>query len=108
MSFPGYVINDDVFPLRDTVFRRFVKARGLLVVGDGTNIEAVKIIDERAKVVDNSDMSIVVITMHVDLMQLADDLGALPRTAGVMVEYRDTETFGFDNAGVPFVSGTFR
>ena len=80
----------------------FVKARGLLVVGEGkiaTITKAVKMIDERAKV---RDMSIVVITKHVDLTQIAEDFGALPRTAGVMVEY--AETFLFDDA---FDSGVF-
>ena len=111
VPFRGDVIHDAVFPLPDAVFRRFVRARGLLVLGDGTIAtfaKAVRYIDDRAKIVDNRDMSIVVITRYVDLMTLADEIGALPRTAGVMVEYRDAGTFGFDDAGVPFDSGGFR
>ena len=34
-------------------------------------------------------------------------IGALPRTAGVLIIYADRGRFGFDQAGVPFDQGAF-
>ena len=69
---------------------RFVKARAVTVLSDGTfatYVKAVRLIDPNATVVDNRDMSVTVTTALQDLLELADGIGALPRTAGVMVIY---------------------
>ena len=94
LPFRGAVANDAVYPLPDAVYRLFVKARAIMVVGDGTVqtfAEAVRVIDPDAAVVDNRDMTVTVtVTVTTGLrptLELADGIGALPRTAGVMVVY---------------------
>ena len=77
-------------PLPDAIYRRFVKARAVTVLSDGTAatyVKAVRLIDPTATVVDNRDMTVTVTTALQDLLELADGIGALPRTAGVMVIY---------------------
>ena len=88
--FRGDAANDAVYPLPDAIYRRFVKARGLTVLSDGTfatYVKAVRFIDPNATVVDNRDMTVTVTTALQSLMELADASGVLPRTAGVMVIY---------------------
>ena len=88
--FRGAAANDAVFPLPDPVFRGFVKARAILVLGNGTVQtfrHAVHQVDPSAVVTDNRDMTVDVTTQFTELLQLADDIGAFPRTAGVRVEY---------------------
>ena len=90
LPFRGSVANAAVYPLPDAVFRRFVKARAVLVLGDGTIYkftEAVLHIDPAATILDNRDMSVSITTSLQTLLELADESGALPRTAGVMVIY---------------------
>ena len=77
-------------PLPDAIYRRFVKARAVTVLSDGTfatYVKAVRFIDPNATVVDNRDMTVTVTTALQSLLELADGIGALPRTAGVMVIY---------------------
>ena len=84
--------------------------RGVAVLGDGTfatYAKAVQLIDPTASVFDNRDMTLRVVTSRRVFVELADSLGALPRTAGVMVRYADRGRFGFDLAGVPFDQGPF-
>ena len=79
-----------MYPLPDAVYRRFVKARAVTVLSDGTfatYVKAVRLIDPNSTVVDNRDMTVTVTTALQDLLELADGIGALPRTAGVMVIY---------------------
>ena len=86
VPFKGDQVNDAVYPLGDTIFRRFVKARAVLVLGDGTEqtfTKGVRYIDPAAQVRDNRDMSITVLTDRQVFLELADTAGALPRTAGV-------------------------
>lgn len=74
------------YPLPDDVFRRFVQSRALLIFGDGTVStfeRAVQFIDPDASVTDNRNMSVTVTTSRRDLIELADSIEALPRTAGV-------------------------
>ena len=88
--FRGDAANDAVYPLPDAIYRRFVKARAVTVLSDGTfatYVKAVRLIDPNATVVDNRDMTVTVTTALQDLLELADGIGALPRTAGVMVIY---------------------
>ena len=88
--FRGDAANDAVYPLPDAIYRRFVKARAVTVLSDGTfatYVKAVRLIDPNATVVDNRDMSVTVTTALQSLVELADGIGALPRTAGVMVIY---------------------
>ena len=108
--FRGDTANDAVYPLPDPVFRRFVRARAVLVFGDGTfgtYRRAVKTIDAGATVTDLRNMTVRITTSDQPMLQLADTSGALPRTAGVAVLYRDRERFGFDDAGQPFDQGAF-
>ena len=88
--FRGDAANDAVYPLPDAIYRRFVKARAVTVLSDGTfatYVKAVRLIDPNATVVDNRDMTVTVTTALQSLVELADGIGALPRTAGVMVIY---------------------
>ena len=88
--FRGDAANDAVYPLPDAIYRRFVKARAVTVLSDGTSatyVKAVRLIDPNATVADNRDMTITVTTAFQSLLELADGIGALPRTAGVMVIY---------------------
>ena len=52
-------------------------------------------------------MTVRVVTSRRRLLELADSIGALPRTAGVLIIYADRGRFGFDQAGVPFDQGAF-
>ena len=88
--FRGSVANAAVYPLPDAVYRLFVMARAIMVLGDGTFqtfTQAVKVIDPNATVVDNRNMSVTVTTGLRPTLELADRIGALPRTAGVDVVY---------------------
>ena len=108
--FRGDGANDAIYPLGDTIFRSFIRARAILVLGDGTIqtfTKAVKYIDPGAVVQDQRDMSVRVVTSVRELMELADNIGALPRTAGVKIVYADRGRFGFDDAGVAFDQGPF-
>ena len=108
--FRGDVANDAVYPLPDALYRRLVKARAIMVLGDGTIYtfsRAVREIDESAAVQDQRNMTVRVVTSRRRLLELADTIGALPRTAGVLIIYADRGRFGFDQAGVPFDQGAF-
>ena len=81
---------DAIYPLPDTVYKRFIRARAVLVLGDGTLQtfrRAVQHIDPDVTVVDNRDMTVTVTTTLRELLELADATGALPRTAGVRIIY---------------------
>ena len=81
-----------------------------MVLGDGTIYtfsRAVREIDESAAVQDQRNMTVRVVTSRRRLLELADSIGALPRTAGVLIIYADRGRFGFDMAGVPFDQGAF-
>ena len=108
--FKGAPVNDAVFPLPDVVFRRVVKSRIIAILTDGTLSafrQAALTLDSGASVVDNRDMSIVVTTAQPWVFRLADSIHALPRVAGVLINYRDRERFGYDDAGQPFDQGYF-
>ena len=108
--FRGDVANDALYPLPDALYRRLVKARAIMVLGDGTIYtfsRAVREIDESAAVQDQRNMTVRVVTSRRRLLELADSIGALPRTAGVLIIYADRGRFGFDLAGVPFDQGAF-
>ena len=108
--FRGDAANDAVYPLPDETFRRFVRARALTVLSDGTAAtiaRAVREIDPAASVQDRRDMTIRVVTSQRQTIDLADVSGALPRPAGVAFVYADRGRFGFDDAGEPFDVGAF-
>ena len=108
--FRGDVANDSVYPLPDAIFRCFIKARAILDLADGTIqtfTKAVRCIDPSASVQDNRNMSVRVVTVRREALELADEIGALPRTAGVKIIWADVGRFGFDSAGVPFDVGPF-
>ena len=111
VPFRGDTENDAVFPLGDEVYRRFVKARAILVTGDGTFatfVRAVREIDPTASLRDLRIMTIRVLTDYPDLLQLADDSGALPRNGGVKLAFASLSAFGFDEAGRAFDQAPFR
>ena len=90
VPFAGDEVNAAVYPLPDAVFRRFVRARVVLIFGDGTAqtfARGVQEIDPDAILVDNRDMTVDVTTLYVEVLELADSIGALPRSAGVTVTY---------------------
>ena len=108
--FRGDAANDAVYSLSDSLFRRLVKARAQLVLGDGTFqtfAKAVMIIDDTAQLRDLRDMTVRISTSNRRLLELADSAGALPRNAGVRIRYVERGKFGFDEAGVGFDQGPF-
>lgn len=97
-SFKGDIENQNRFPMSDFIFRRLVKARGILVVSRGnfeSFVRAVRLIDPDAECVDNRNMTITIATNNQDDIEVADGAGALPRPAGVLIEYETGGTFGF-------------
>ena len=118
--FKGDAVNDAVYPLPDAVYRKFIKSRAILVLSDGTAQtfgRAVREIDPGANVQDQRNMVIRVVTDAVQrpFLELADLVGALPRSAGVLIEYASRGTFGMsddpdsdEQSGVGFDSGPFR
>ena len=109
--FRGDVANDASFPLADEIYRDFLQARAVLVLGDGTYqtfAKAVRQIDPAAAIQDRRDMTVRIVTGRRAHLELADQTGALPRNAGVLLIYAETGRFGFDSAGVGFDQGPFR
>ena len=110
LPFKGNAENDAVYPLPDALYRKLVKSRAVLVLGDGTCqtfSRAVRMIDPGAAVQDRRNMTIRVVTSMRSLIMLADRCGALPRTAGVEIMYAYRGRFGYDSAGEPFDQGAF-
>ena len=108
--FRGVPSSDAVFPLPDAVYRSLLKARVVALVGDGTIHMldlAIKQIDPTATTQDLRNMQVRVVTSMRSTIELADELDALPRTAGVELLYRDRGRFGYDQAGVGFDQGPF-
>ena len=108
--FSGDSINDPLYPLPDIVFRKLIKARAVLDLSRGTGDEirrAGEIIDENAVIDPKDNMTVRVITTDKWQFEIADRSGALPRNAGVLLEYRQPDNFGFDDAGQPFDVGSF-
>ena len=115
--FRGPAANDAIYPLPDVIYRRMVKARGLLDLGDGTIQtfgKAVRYIDPSAAVQDRRNMVVRIVTALRPFIELADEIGALPRTGGVDLIYADRGRFGFaaaddtSRSGVGFDQGAFR
>ena len=74
--FRGDPVNDAVYPLPDIIYRRFVKSRAVLVLGDGTIYtfrEAIRHIDPTAAAFDQRDMTIRVVTSRRTFLELADE-----------------------------------
>ena len=102
---------DPLVPLPDAIFRRFIRARGVLVFGRGTFQEfhvACRHIDPGCRVTDNRNMTVGVQTTMQATFELADESGALPRAAGVMVVYGAPGLFGFEGAGEGWDRAPFR
>ena len=90
VPFAGDEANVALYPLPDAVYRRFIRARATLDLGDGTLQtfgKAVRFIDPNAQVVDDRNMALTVTTALVGIMELADASGVIPRTAGVAVAF---------------------
>ena len=108
--FAGDAVNDATGPIGDPMFRRFIRARAILLHGDGTLAtfeRAAQAIDPGARVADQFDMRVRVSTAIRWQFELADSAGALPRNAGVGIIYAERGRFGFDEAGVGFDLGPF-
>ena len=108
--FRGDSVNDAVYPLPDAIYRRFIKARATLVLGDGsfqTFLKALSFIDHSATAEDRRDMTVRIVADNQDILELADESGALPRTAGVRLSFVERGKFGFDDSGVSFDRGPF-
>ena len=118
VPFRGGVANDAVYPLPDALYRRFLKSRAILDIGDGTFqtfSKAVRAIDPGATVQDKRDMTVRIVTDAQTFLELADMAGALPRTAGVRIIFADRGSFGLsddpdstEQSGVGFDQGGFR
>ena len=109
--FRGSSENAAIFPLNDSVFRRMLKARGITLLSRGSPTEfttAVLLVSSSAVVTDNRDMTITIRTDDFEDLTLADELGCLPRPAGVRIIYETLTAFGFKGAGVGFDQGPFR
>ena len=86
VPFQGAAENDAVYPLPDVLFQQLIRARSVVVFGQGTLSEfrlAISHIDPTATVVDHRTMAVTVTTRETALVELADRVRALPRTAGV-------------------------
>lgn len=99
-------------PIGDVLYRRLLRARGRSVRSFNAIPDfeaAAQEIDPGAEVTDNSDMTISVVTRNEDDMRLADEVGALPRPAGVRMILNPPGTFAFEGAdpGVGFDQGIF-
>ena len=109
--FRGDAANDAVYPLPDAIYRRFIKSRATLVIGDGsfqTFLKALSFIDPAATAEDRRDMTIRIVADNQDILELADEVGALPRSAGVMLSFVERGKFGFEGGtGVSFDQGPF-
>ena len=85
VPFSGDAANAAVYPLPDAVFRRFVRSRAVLVLGDGsvqTFAKGVRQIDPSARVRDNRDMTVSVYSDLAVFFELADAVNALPKNCG--------------------------
>ena len=90
VPYRGSAVSDAQYALPDSTYRRFLRAKVVLNGGDGTLAtftEAVRQIDPGAAVADGRKMSVTVTTTQEEIMTLADDIGALPRPAGVEIAY---------------------
>ena len=108
--FRGDVANDAVYPLPDALYRRLVKARAIMVLGDGTIYtfsRAVREIDEKRGGSGPAQHDRAGGNISAQAAGIGRHIGALPRTAGVLIIYADRGRFGFDQAGVPFDQGAF-
>ena len=108
--FRGDEANDDFYPMPDELYRNMLKARAISLLSDGsfqTFVRAVHMIEPGASVRDTRDMSIRIATSNQEVLEIADSIGALPRNAGVQINYVQRGKFGYDEAGVPFDQGTF-
>ena len=80
-------------------------------LGDGTVqsfSKATRVIDPSSSVRDLRNMVVNIYTDQQVFFELADAINALPRTAGVRVEYLALSAFGFDQSGVGYDQGPFR
>ena len=102
VPFGGDAENEALFPLPDSIYRRLLRARTIALLSDGTLnylINSIRAIDPSAIVQDRRDMTIRVVTDFQSILELADDVGALARNAGVRINYVSTNRFGFDDVG---------
>ena len=109
--FHGSREEDPIVPLPDALFRRLVRARGVVVRFDGSIqmfVRACRHIDPSCSVVDNRDMTVTIVTDEQDFFELAESAGALPRTAGVGIIYSQLGLFGFEGIGEGFDQAPFR
>lgn len=109
--FRGDLSNEPRYPLNDTVYRKFIKARAILDLGRGnfrSFDRAAEVLDVDSICADNRDMTITVQTDRQTEFALADTAGALPRPAGVRIIYENAPRFGFAGAGVGFDRSRFR
>ena len=111
--FRGKKSTDPVEPISDEFYRALIKARGLFIFGDGTFqtfFRACRFIDPACTVRDNRNMSVTIQTLYQSRFELADLISALPRTAGVQINYTQPGLFGFESStgAVGFDQGPFR
>lgn len=97
-------------PLDDTRYRAMLKARAEYdeQSGGGTldvMTRAAQRIDSAATVVDADNMTFTITTRLTSDMQLADDVGALPRPAGVGLTIAGLTTSGVLSGGDTVLSG---
>ena len=82
--FKGSAENDAVHPLPDAVYRRFLKARAILLLADGTYQafeRAVREIDEGADVQDRRNMTVRIVTTRRSFLELAGTHPGFPLPA---------------------------
>jgi len=110
VAFEGDPEFQSVFPIPDTVFRKLLKARAVTLLSAGepaSLLRSIHELDQTAVLIDNRDMTIDVFTNERDLIEIADQQGAIARNAGVLLQYKDRDRFGFDEAGQAFDQSPF-
>ena len=109
--FAGDDVNAATAPIGDPLFKRFLRARAITLLGRGdmeTFDKSVKEIDSSALTRDNHDMTVTVRTDKGWQIELADAGHYLPRQAGVRMNVEAKGAWGMDDAGQPFDRPTAR
>lgn len=104
-EYKGVLSDEARYPLADSLFRKIIKARGIALTShgefNGFN-RSVKQLDANAICTDNRNMSVTIESDETTLIQMADNLGAIPRPIGVNIINRPARKFGFEGYGAGF------
>ena len=108
--FSGSEENAARAPIGDELYRKLLRARSFALQSTGKPRDfrnAVLAVDPSASVQDKHNMTVRVVTSLGWQIELADEVSALGRPAGVLMTIADRGRFGFDDAGTGFDQGPF-